>query len=57
MDAKKSGSKCKLDACRLLRGILCTVESLSDLPDRIYMSIRLFYYEDGSFFLILCYFK
>jgi len=53
IDAKDAGSKGRLDAGRLMRSIFSTIQSLEYLPDRIYMRIRLFYYEDGNYYICL----
>jgi meiosis-specific protein HOP1 len=45
-DAKKAAKKAKMNAFRLLRTIIFTSGTLVDLPVKICVTMRLFYYED-----------
>lgn len=45
-DAKKTAKKAKMNAFRLLRTIIFTSGTLIDLPMKICVTMRLFYYED-----------
>jgi len=47
-DAKTAGYKARMTSLRLLRAITFVADSLTELPIKIYLNMRLFYYDESK---------